>query len=128
MCSGSPQKMRPRQETCDQTLNSAVLIHSQKFAPGGFCNSVEYMVSKLPSVTKSYLLLCVVKPCTKVCSAMWSLRQDPLPPRLSTDSPARASITSSCEGQLPFLAFAAFSTAALYEAMAKYARSASHSG
>ena len=30
-----------------------------------------------------------------------------------------ASITSSCEGQLPFLALAAFSTAALYEAIAK---------
>src|SRR5712691_5178528 len=95
---------------CDQTLNSAVLIHSQKFAPGGFCNSVEYMVSKLPSVTKSYLLLCVVRPCTKVWSAMWSLRQEPLPPRLSTDRPTIASITSSCVGQLPPFALAAFST------------------
>src|ERR1041385_7062321 len=97
----------------DQTLNCAVLIHSQKFAPGGFCRSVEYMVSKLPSVTKSYLLLCVVKPCTKVWSAMWSLRQPPLPPRLSTDRPIMASITSSCDGQLPLFACAAFSTAAL---------------
>src|SRR5205823_2162440 len=54
----------------DQILNCAVLIQSQKFAPGGFCRSLAYMVSKLPRVTKSYLLLCVVKPCTKVCSAM----------------------------------------------------------
>src|SRR5262249_11527971 len=112
----------------DQTLNLAVLIQSQKLAPGGFCRSLAYIVSKLPSVTKSYLLLCVVRPCTKVCSAMSSLRQDPLRPRLSTDSPSMPSITSCCAGKLPFLASAAFSTAALYEAIAKYARSASHSG
>src|SRR5262252_5394034 len=96
-----------------QTLNCAVLIHSQKLAPAGFCRSVEYMVSKLPSVTKSYLLLCVVKPCTKVWSAMWSLRHALLPPRLSTERPTSASITSSCDGQLPPFAFDAASTAAL---------------
>ncbi len=55
---------------CNQTLNCAVLIQSQNLAPGGFCRSAENIVSKLPSVTKSYLLLCVVKPCTKVWSAM----------------------------------------------------------
>src|SRR6266705_1428449 len=102
-----------------QSLNWAVLIQSQKFAPDGFCRSAAYIVSKLPSVTKSYLLLWVVKPWTKVCSAMWSLRQEPLPPRLSTDSPSSAPITSSWPGQLPPLAAAAFSTAALYEAIAK---------
>src|SRR5215471_20575310 len=96
-----------------QTLNCAVLIQSQKFAPGGFCRSTEYMVSKLPSVTKSYLLLCVVKPWTKVWSAIWSLRHEPLPPRLSTERPTIASMTSSCDGQAPFFAFDAFSTAAL---------------
>src|SRR6266540_6046864 len=97
----------------DQTLNCALLIQSQKFAPGGFCRSAAYMVSKLPSVTKSYLLLCVVKPCTKVCSAMWSLRHEPLPPRLSTERPIIASMTSCWAGQLPPLALDAFSTAAL---------------
>src|SRR6266849_10963552 len=91
-----------------QTLNCAALIHSQKFAPGGFCRSAAYMVSKLPSVTKSYLVLWVVKPWTKVCSAMWSLRHEPWPPRLSTERPTIASITSSCEGQLPLFAFDAF--------------------
>src|SRR5713101_5015198 len=98
---------------CGQTLNCAVLIHSQKLAPGGFCKSVENMVSKVPSVTKSYLLSWVVKPCTNVCSAIWSLRQELFPPRLSIERPTRASMTSSCEGQLPFFAFDAASTAAL---------------
>src|SRR5258708_23795656 len=92
----------------DQTLNCAVLIHSQKFAPGGFCSSVEDRLSNVPSVTKSYLLLCVVKPCTKVWSAMWSLRQPPLPPRLSIERPTMAPMMSSCDGQLPLFAFIAF--------------------
>src|SRR5437868_118669 len=103
----------------DQTSNWAVLIHSQKFAPGGFCSSVEYRLSNVPSVTKSYLLLWVVRPCTKVWSAIWSLRQALLPPRLSIDRPTSASMISSCDGQLPPFAFIAFSTAALYDAMAK---------
>src|SRR5262249_42678881 len=54
----------------DQILNCAVLIQSQKLAPGGFCRSAAYMLSNVPSVTKSYLLLWVVRPCTNVCSAM----------------------------------------------------------
>src|SRR6185437_4906300 len=63
-----------------QTLKFAVLIHSQKFAPGGFCRSAEYIVSNVDRVTKSYLFLWVEKPCTKVWSAILSLRQPPLPP------------------------------------------------
>src|SRR4029078_4956018 len=97
----------------DQTLNWAVLIHSQKFAPGGFWSSVEYRRSNVPSVTKSYLLLWVVKPCTKVWSAIWSLRQAPLPPRLSLDRPSTEPTLCSCDGQLPPFAASAFSTAAL---------------
>src|SRR5262249_34374616 len=111
----------------DQTLNLAVLIQSQKLAPGGFCRSLAYIVSRLPCGTESYLFVGGVLPCTKVFWAVCPLPQDPLPRSLPTDSPAMASITSSWDGQLPFLTFAAFSTAALYEAMAKYARSASHS-
>src|SRR3977135_3683641 len=86
------------------TLNCVVLIHSQKLPPGGFCRSVENIVSNVPSVTKSYLLSWVANPRPNVCSAMWSLRQEPLPPKLSTESPTIASMTSSCDGQLPPLA------------------------
>ncbi len=58
--------------SADQTLNCAVFSHSQKLAPAGFCRSAEYIVSIRAgsSVTKSYLLSCVEKPCTKVWSAM----------------------------------------------------------
>src|SRR5436853_293196 len=98
-----------------QILNWAVFSHSQKLAPAGFCRSLEYMVSILAgsSVTKSYLLLWVENPCTNVWSAMWSLRQEPLPPRLSTERPTMASITSSLDGHAEPLALAAASTAAL---------------
>ena len=41
----------------NQILNSAVLIHSQKLAPAGFCRFVENIDSNLPSVTKSNLFL-----------------------------------------------------------------------
>src|SRR5215813_370784 len=98
-----------------QIWNFAAFSQSQKLAPAGFCNSVEYMVSMRAGsrVTKSYLLAWVEKPCTKVWSAMWSLRQEPLPPRLSTEDPSRAPIMSSMVGQAVPLAFAAFSTASL---------------
>src|SRR5262249_43806298 len=98
-----------------QIWNFAAFSQSQKMAPAGFCNSVEYMVSMRAGsrVTKSYLLAWEEKPCTNVWSAMWSLRQEPLPPRLSTEDPSSAPITSSTVGQAVPLAFAAFSTASL---------------
>src|SRR5262245_2197946 len=98
-----------------QIWNLAAFSQSQKLAPAGFCNSVEYIVSMRAGsrVTKSYLLAWVEKPCTKVWSAMWSLRQEPLPPRLSTDNPTMAPMTSSMPGHCPPLAFDAFSTASL---------------